>query len=422
MREENRVLGLEKTHLTLGFVPLSDCAPLVVAREKGFFERQGLSVDLSREASWATVRDKVSVEALDGAQMLAAMPLAATLGLGGNRKAMVTGMTLGLNGNAIVISRELWRELDDGSGLDPMATGLSLRRALDARRARGLPAPRFGVTFAYSSHNYLLRYWLAASGIDPDRDVRLVVVPPPRMLRSLVDNDIDGYCVGAPYGQLAVDLGVGRFAAATYEVWNNHPEKIFSVTRSWAERFPNTHIGVVMALIEACRWLDDPENRLDAARLLARADYCDAPESILMATLGGTVQTGAGPRHIPDFHVFHRYQANFPWRSQALWTLAQMRRWGQIGADVDAYALVDAVCRPDVYRAAARRLGLASSDVDFKTEGTHPGNYMLDSGDGPIELGPDVFFDGRVFDPAARDADPAGTPAILHPTSKETDR
>lgn len=422
LRERSDVQGLEKTQLTLGFVPLSDCAPLVVAREKGFFERQGLSVDLSREASWATVRDKVAVEALDGAQTLAAMPLAATLGLGGNRKAMVTGMTIGLNGNAIVISRELWRELDDGSGLDPMATGESLRRALDARRARGLKPPRFGVTFAYSSHNYLLRYWLAASGIDPDRDVELAVVPPPRMLRSLVDGEIDGYCVGAPFGQLAVDLGVGRFAAATYEVWNNHPEKIFSVTRSWAERHPNTHVALVMALIEACRWLDDPANRLAAARLLARSDYCDAPESILMATLGGTVQTGAGPRHIPDFHVFHRYQANFPWRSQALWTLAQMRRWGQIGPEVDVYALADAVCRPDVYRAAARRLGVASPDVDFKSEGTHRDKYMLETGEGPIELGSDIFFDGRVFDPGPHDTDPAGMPVVLNRNTKEIER
>ncbi|MFM7344695.1 MAG: CmpA/NrtA family ABC transporter substrate-binding protein [Tagaea sp.] len=403
MKREGEVDGLEKRTLTLGFVPLADCAPLVVARERGFFERFGLSVDLTREASWATVRDKVAVEALDGAQMLAAMPLAATLGLDGLRAPMVTGLSLDLNGNGIVLSRALWAEMAPARET-PAAIGEALARTVASRAARGLPKLRLAVTFPHSSHNYLLRHWLAASGIDPDADLRLTIVPPPRMLAHLIEGDIDGYCVGAPWGQIAVDLGVGRLALTTYDVWNNHPEKVLGVTRAWAERHPNTHLALVMAVLSACRWLDAPENRLDAARLLAQTRYVDAPVEALEATLGGRLLTGAGVRALPDFHVFHRYAANFPWRSHALWALAQMRRWGQIGSGVDDRALADAVYRPDIHRAAARRIGLDAPDADFKSEGTHPASHTVEGVLGPIALGPDLFCDGAIFDPAARDA------------------
>lgn len=411
MAHGERIDGLEKTKLTLGFVPLTDCAPLVVAREKGFFERHGLSVDLCREASWATVRDKVAVEALDGAQMLAAMPLAATLGLDGLRAPMVAGLTLDLNGNGIVVSRALWAEMAPQAD-DPASVGRALARAAFERQAHGQPPLRFAVTFAHSSHNHLLRYWLASLGLDPDADLKLIVVPPPRMVAHLIDGDIDGFCVGAPWGQVAVDLGVGRLALTTYDVWNNHPEKVLGVTRAWAERRPNAHLALVMALLEACRWLDEPENRRDAARLLAQAHYVEAPVEILEATLLGRLRTGAGIRALADFHVFHRHVANFPWRSHALWILGQMRRWGQIGANVDVRAVADATFRPDIHRAATRRLGLSSPDIDFKTEGTHAAPHILAGADGAIDLGPDLFCDGAVFDPAARIA--ASQPKETH--------
>ncbi|MCM0018764.1 MAG: ABC transporter substrate-binding protein [Tagaea sp.] len=403
MKREGEIDGLEKRTLTLGFVPLADCAPLVVARERGFFESFGLSVDLSREASWATVRDKVAVEALDGAQMLAAMPLAATLGLDGLRAPMLTGLSLDLNGNGIVLSRALWAEMAPARET-PAAIGEALARTVASRAARGLPKLRLAVTFPHSSHNYLLRHWLAASGIDPDADLRLTIVPPPRMLAHLIEGDIDGYCVGAPWGQIAVDLGVGRLALTTYDVWNNHPEKVLGVTRAWAERHPNAHLALVMAVLSACRWLDAPDNRLDAARLLAQTRYVDTPVEALEATLCGRLLTGAGIRALPDFHVFHRYAANFPWRSHALWALAQMRRWRQIGANIDDRALADAVYRPDIYRAAARRIGLDAPDADFKSEGTQAGIHAFAGAEGAIELGPDLFCDGAIFEPPARSA------------------
>ncbi|MBI3507756.1 MAG: ABC transporter substrate-binding protein [Proteobacteria bacterium] len=417
--------GIEKRKLTLGFVPLTDCAPLVVAHEKGFFERHGLDVELSREGSWATVRDKIAVEALDAGQMLAAMPLAATLGLGGFRTPMVVCMTLNLNGNAVTLSTGLWAELEaeaTAAIVGARATGEALRLAIVARAARGLPKLRFAVTFPFSSHNYLLRYWLASAGIDPDRDVRLVVVPPPRMVEHLLDGDIDGYCVGAPWGQRAVDLGVARVALSTYDIWNNHPEKVLGTTRAWAERHPNALQALVMALLEACRWLDEPGNRTDAARLIASPAYVDAPVELVAATLNGRMLAapGAPLRILPDFHVFHRYAATFPWRSHALWTLAQMRRWGQLDASCDLAATADAVYRPDIYRAAASRLGIAAPGLDFKVEGIHAGTHVLAEGGSTIPLGADLFCDGAIFDPTA-DFTKFAAPAAAR-SLKETDR
>ncbi len=391
--------GLEKTELCLGFVPLTDCAPLVVARELGFFERRGLRVELSREASWATIRDKVAVEALDGGQMLAAMPLGMALGLGGFRTNMVVGMVLDLNGNSVTVASALAAEIELAGGFgDAAKTGASLRKVVIARKAAGKPALRFAVTFPHSSHNYLLRYWLAAAGIDPDRDVALSIVPPPKMLAHLTEGTIDGYCVGAPWGQMAVDLGVGQLALPAYEIWNNHPEKAFGVTRAWAERYPNTHLAAVMALIEACQWLDMQANHVSAARWLARAEYVDAPEALIAATLAGKLRVDGSDKQLvlPDFHIFHRYAANFPWRSHAIWTLGQMQRWGQLGPDTDIAAVADAVYRPDIYRAAASRLGIKAPSVDFKTEGTHAQSHVEDG----VVLGADLFCDGQTFDPA----------------------
>ena len=395
--------GIEKRRITLGFVPLTDCAPLVVAREKGIFERHGLDVELSREGSWATVRDKIAVEALDAGQMLAAMPLAATLGLGGFRTPMVVCMNLNLNGNAVTMSTGLWSELEaqvEGPILGPRATGEALRKAIAARAATR-PAEA-----ALRGHLPVLEPQLPAAllaGVGrasiPTMTCASSIVPPPRMVEHMLDGAIDGYCVGAPWGQRAVDLGVARVVMSTYDIWNNHPEKVLGTTRGWAERHPNTLQALVMALLEACRWLDEPGNRTDAARLIATPAYVDAPVELVAATLNGRMLTapGAPLRILPDFHVFHRYAAAFPWRSHALWTLAQMRRWGQLDASCDLAATADAVYRPDIYRAAASRLGIATPTLDFKTGGTHAGTHILAEGDSAIELGPDLFLRRRHF-------------------------
>jgi nitrate/nitrite transport system substrate-binding protein len=396
---------LEKQSLSLGFVPLTDCAPLVIALERGLFARFGLDVTLSREASWANIRDKVAAGLLDGAQMLASMPLATTLGLGEVQQATVTALSLDLNGNAITVGQALYDEM---KALDPVAlrappvTADTLKRVIQARRSSGRTAPVFATVFPFSTHNYLLRYWLASAGIDPDRDLRLVVIPPPQMVEALRIGAIEGFCVGEPWNAVAVAEGLGQVLATSHDIWNNHPEKVFGVNAEWAERHPATHAAVLKSLIEAARWLDEPAHRRDAAEILAHPDYVGAPAEIIAMSMTGSYRYGAGdePRPMPDFNVFFRYAANFPWRSHALWLLTQMMRWGQIRGPLDLAGVARTVYRPDFYRAVVTELELPCPAVDAKTEGRHRAPWQSDG----LVMGSDGFLDGRIFDPT----DPLG--------------
>ncbi|MFA9479577.1 CmpA/NrtA family ABC transporter substrate-binding protein [Phycisphaerales bacterium AB-hyl4] len=393
----------EQRELRLGFIPLSDCAPLVVARHKGCFERQGLDVTLTREPSWSAIRDKLACGRLDAAHMLAAIPLAATLGITGLPCPMITGMSLDLNGNAITVSNKLHAQM---TAVDPEAmrrrpiTAEPLRKVIEFNAAAGREPLTFASVFPFSSHHYELRYWLAAAGIDPDRDVRLIVVPPPGMVTALSRGEIDGYCVGEPWNSVAVERGVGRVLIAKHELWSNSPEKVLGVRADWALRHPNTHRALIRALLEACAWLDHPDNREEAAQLVAQPGYVDASPSAVAAALTGQFRYGPGEptTNTPDFFVFHRHAANFPWRSHAMWTLTQMIRWGQLDPRVDMEQIAREVYRPEVYRAAAQDLALPCPAVDYKCEGTHAQPWTL-SGTPPVALGADTFFDDSAFDP-----------------------
>lgn len=386
--------------LRIGFIPLSDSAPLFVAQEKGFFTRHGLKVDLVREPSWANIRDKVALGALDAAHMLAPMPLAATLGAGGWKKPQVTAFVLALNGNAVTISSALWDRLvsAEPSLVHSRAESANvLRRLINQERKAGKPPLTFATVFPYSSHQIQLRYWLAAAGIDPDRDVNLVVVPPPQMTDRLAAGEIDGFCVGDPWNSLAVLRGVGRILISGYEIWNNRMEKVVGANRDWVERNPVQHKAMLMALIEAAEWLDRPENRLEGVEIMARPDYIgpQAAEAIRLGMLG-IVRYGldVNPEHMPDFHVFNRYTANFPWRSQAEWYLSEMQRWKLIDPATDIAALADQVYRTDLYREAAAALDRPFPLIERKPEGLHAGPWLLAQASAPIPMGPDLFFDG----------------------------
>lgn len=409
---------VEKSDIVLGFIPLTDCAPLVVALEKGFFAQQGLRVKLSREPSWANIRDKVCFGLLDGAHMLAGMPLAATWGAEAFRVPMVTGLSMSLNGNAITVSNRLYQRLleTEGNAQAPMSA-LGLKQIVNADAAAGLPPLRLAMVFPSSSHNYLLRYWLASAGIDPDRDIRLTVVPPPLMADCLRNGEIDGYCVGEPWNARAVEDGIGRVLITSGEIWNNHPEKVFGVTREWAERHPSTHQAILRALLQAARWLDEPDNRPEAVTLLARPEYVDAPVSSLSAGLLGQFAYGAHqpPKALPDFHVFHRYAANFPWASHAEWLLLQMLRWGQLRGLADIKAAAASVYQPALCREAAAALGIACPPLDRKPEGLHQQPWLLATPTDSFTLGADQFFDGRIFDPS--DARYLQTTAAFYPDS-----
>ena len=395
----------EKTELILGFVPLADAAPLVVAREKGFFAAEGLSVRLVREASWAALRDRVCSGIFDGGHMLAAIPVANAFALGGWRTPLVAPMALNLNGNAVTLSLSLWDELaaeDSGVRAGDLSIPRALVRLAQSRRAEGRPVPRFGVVFPHSSHNYLLRYWLAAGGVDPDRDVRLEVVPPPQMITYLTAGRIDGYCVGAPWSELAEAHGVGRIAVLGHGIWNNALDKVLGVTAAWAARRPATLRALVRALLRAGAWLDQPANRAEAAYWMARPEILHVPESVVETAL-----RAVGDR-IPGGLLFSHHAATFPWASRGVWTLSQMRRWGQVGAGATPAAAA-AVYDSTVYRLAAADLGQPVPAVDFKRDGEHAEPWSAAAADGgAITLGADRFCDGRIFDPTQFDAYLAG--------------
>ncbi|WP_223395361.1 CmpA/NrtA family ABC transporter substrate-binding protein [Caulobacter segnis] len=360
--------------LRLGFIPLTDCAPLAVAQALGFFEEEGLSVTLEREASWATIRDKVAVGALDGAHMLAPMALAATAGGEGE---ILAPLALNQNGSAVTVSIALAEEigaiaLKDFSG--PPVTAAALAKVVAARRARGEGPLTFAVVFPYSMHNYLLRYWLAQGGVDPDRDVRIVVIPPPRMVERMRAGEVDGFCVGAPWNAVADAEGVGRILVAASQFWPGGPDKVLGVPAALARQRPDELRACLRAVMRGAAWADAPENREALVELLARPDRVGAPPAAIVRALGGEI-------------VFHRDAAGLPRREHGLWFLSQMTRWGQIGAEHDLQALVDRVYRPDLYRDAALSLGPI----------LEPALAFADAA-GPVEA---RLFDGRAFDPKA---------------------
>jgi NitT/TauT family transport system ATP-binding protein/nitrate/nitrite transport system substrate-binding protein len=329
------------TELRLGFVPLNDAAPLIVAVERGFFAAEGLAVRLCREVSWATLRDKVATGVLDGAHMLAPIALAGALGLGGEPQPMIAPLALNRGGAAFTLARTLTAAF----GPEPKAA--ALKRRITERRARGEPAPTLAVVFPYSMHNYLLRYWLAAGGIDPDQDVHITVAPPSRMAARLAAGELDGFCAGEPWSAVAEAQGVGEIAVRADDIWRDGPEKVFGVREAWADENPEILQGCLRALLQAAAWADAPENRLALAALMAQPNYVDAPADCIARSLPTT--------------TFHAREANAPLPVQAGWLLSQMIRWGHAPRDIEVPALARRVYRPDLYNRAAAALGLPAA-------------------------------------------------------------
>ncbi|MFT3929523.1 MAG: CmpA/NrtA family ABC transporter substrate-binding protein [Spongiibacteraceae bacterium] len=390
-------MTLEKTALRLGYIPLIDCLPLVIAQERGFFAAHGLAVELNCEASWANIRDKLIVGHLDGAQMLAPMLLAASLGVGGLRKPMLTAFSLGLNGNAITVSNNLFNALrEKATGESALDAANALAAVVQARKSAGQDPLVLATVFPFSSHNYLLRYWLSAAGIDPRSDIKLVALPPQQMVDNLRLEHIDGFCVGEPWNSCAAAMGLGKCLLTGYEIWQNGPEKVFGVTEQWQQQNPNTHAAVLRALDEAAAWIED--HRIEALQILDRGHYLDVPLEWLAQSLSGDLRVGLAQskRSADYFHVFHRYQANFPWRSHAQWFLQQMQRWQQVHGEIDAAAVATRVYRSDLYREifnGTHNLPVA----DVKSEGTHAGVWTMPGARGDVELGPDLLIDSAVF-------------------------
>ena len=393
MKPSSRLPPAEKKALQLGFMRLSDSAPLVLAKELGLFEEFGLDVELSREVSWANLRDRLVLGDLDAAQLLAPLPMMTSYGAGGMRANLLTGLSLSLNGNAITVSSGLWSELampGTARPPDPLLTARKLRELLATRDHKS------GLTFAtvhlFSMHTILLRMWLSAGGIDPDRDVRIIVLPPEQMYDSLARGVIDGYCVGEPWNTLAVMQGAGSVVATGYHIWNNAPEKVLGVTENWHRAHPGTHARLRLALMSAAHLLRDREQREQAAEILSRPEYLGLPVKVLAPSLTGDFcfSKGTEPVYIRDFHVFWLYQAGFPWRSHAETLMRySSQSLGRSIAEEQIRSLVQQCYRTDLYREAARYLGIPSPGKDVKTENRHAAAWEMEPG---IAMGSDMMI------------------------------
>lgn len=400
----------EKEDLKFGFIKLTDMAPLAIAYEKGYFEEEGLFVTLEAQANWKVLLDGVIDGKLDGAHMLAGQPLAATIGFG-TKAHIVTPFSMDLNGNGITVSNEVWKQMKehvpkqaDGRPQHPIKAD-ALKPVVEKFQAEGKPF-KMGMVFPVSTHNYELRYWLAAGGIKPgyyaphkgdisgtlDADALLSVTPPPQMPATLEAGTINGYCVGEPWNQQAVFKGIGVPVITDYEIWKGNPEKVFGLTKEFTEKYPNTTVRLVKALIRAGKWLDDNNNanRPEAVKILSKPNYVGADYDVIANSMTGTFEYEKGDkRQVPDFNVFFRYNATYPYYSDAVWYLTQMRRWGQIAEHKEDNWYMDTakkVYRPDLYQKAAEDLIAegkikASEFPDFGNESGYrpPQNEFIDN-------------------------------------------
>lgn len=385
--------------ITAGFVPLLDSALLIVAREKGFAEAQSIDLTLVRERSWASIRDRLAVRQFDVAHILGPMPIACNLGLSAPAPEMIVPMALGLGGNAVTVSAALWQAMARAGAtadLNARQNGAALRKVIDGRFGEPL---RFGVVHPYSGHNYELRYWLAASGIDPERDIEIVVLPPPDMGDALAAGLIDGYCAGEPWNTFGVLKRGAHLATVKAAIWKSSPEKVLGVNARWGEANPEALAALIAALHRASLWCGDPNNHDELARLLALPAYVGRPADLLLPALSGVLPVGGGALcTVGDFFVPHAKAATFPWKSHALWFYTQMVRWGQVAQSEANRAIAAGTYRPDVYRAALKALGIAMPSASAKVEGALTAETPVGSS-GALTLGPDGFFDGGRFDP-----------------------
>jgi len=414
--QDTEQLDVEKDELKFGFIKLTDCAPIVIAKEKGYFEDEGLSVEVIAQPNWKTLLDNVISGELDGAHMLSGQPIAATIGFG-TKAHIITAYTMDLNGNGITVSNSIWEQMQEN---DPALDTPQPEHAITADSLKPIVQNyiddgkklQMGMVFPVSTHNYEIRYWLAAAGIHPgmytatdiggrtDAEVELSVTPPPMMPATLESGNIQGYCVGEPWNQQAVAKGIGVPVTTNYDIWKNNPEKVFGVSKKWADENPQTMLAVTKALIKAGKWLDETDadgnlvNRVEAAQILSRPDYVGADFDVIKNSMTGFFFfQKTDKRPMPDFNVFFKYHSTYPWYSDGVWFLTQMRRWGQITEPKSAewYAeTAEEVYKPAIYLEAAKLLleegFIEESDIPWETDGYKPATPETD------------FIDGIVFD------------------------
>ncbi len=383
---------VEKKKLKIGFIALTDCAPLVIAKEKGFFEKYGLDVHVAKEGGgWPGIQQKVISGEYDFSHALAGMPIAATLGINGDAD-LVALLSLDYNGNGITFGNNIIDEMKK-HGMDEKKRPLgseALKKYIDAKHASEgdkYQPLNFGMVHPVSTHNYELRYWMASSGIEPDRDATIKPFPPPTMPSNLIAGNIEGYCVGEPWNERIVLKKKGSALVTNYDIWNNNPEKVLQARADFVKNNPETTKAVMKAVIEAQMWLDASwENRKEAAKILSKPNYVKAPVNVLEKSMTGTFQyiKGQDSEPNPMFNVFANYYAAYPFYSHGMWFITQMYRWGQLDKPVDMKAVIEKTYRPDLFEVAAKEVGYSLPPSAWKKDGVDEHN---------------MFMDGKVWDP-----------------------
>lgn len=393
-----------RTAIRAGFIPLSDAAPLIAASRLGFARDEGLEIELLRETSWATLRDRMAVRHLDIAHMLGPMPIADILGLTPLPIGLMTPIALGYGGNTITVSASLWRELaaegapDTG---DAASAASAMARVVASRRWSGRARLTFAIVHPYSAHHYQLAYWLSWAGIAPGVDLDFVVLPPPLMTAALAAGQIDGFCVGDPWGSAATVEGAGRVLTTSAHIWENAPDKVLGISRAFAEEQSARVAPLVRAIYRAACWCDVAANHAELARLLAEPGHIGQPAEVILAALSrrpGSLAGGVASG--PSFLAFSANEATYPRRSHAAWFYAQMVRWGQVRLDQALAAKATSVYRSDIYREALAPLDIPLPADDRNIEDQRRVQRRSTSRHDAIQLGIDTFFDGRTFDPA----------------------
>jgi NitT/TauT family transport system ATP-binding protein len=389
------------TPVSIAFLPLTDSAPLVAALEKGFAAKAGIDLSLHKTTSWATLRDRLVYGQVQAAHMLAPLAIAVTLGLSQHPAALSAPFKLNLNGNALSMSPEFAAALDPDPVAridDPVGTAHDFAGAIGLHRRK----PVIGIVHRFSSHALMLRYWLGFAGVDPDRDLALRVLPPSLMAEAMRLGEIDGFIAGEPWSSVAVSEGLAEIVAVGSRIWQRGVEKVLAFRTDWMEAHAETTDQLLVALAGAAAWCDDPANHEELAALLERPGYVDRPAALILPALEGrlVLRQGTPPVAIDDFLLFAREAASFPWRSQALWTYSQMVRWGMVSPDKETERLAADVFRSDIYRRALADAALPLPGASMKVEGALSNPLPVGTSSGSLTLGPDRFFDGRVFDPA----------------------
>lgn len=389
---------MRATTLSVGFIPLVDAAPLILAHEMGYAAEEGIALDLRRSPSWSSLRDMLSFGRVDAAHMLSPVPVAAALGLGGGGAALSAVSVLSVNGNVIGVSNDLAARLRDTGHDFGFASARSAGEALIKAARQPL---RIGVPFPFSMHAELLYYWLSALGLPAPQSVNIRTVPPPLMADAIDAGEIDAFCVGEPWGSQAVENGVGQLLLPGSAIWSFAPEKVLAVRSDWAEAEDALLGRLIRAVWRAGRWLAEPDSRTLAAEILSRPDYLDLSAEIIDRSLSGrlVITPYGDERSVSRFVEFHDCAATFPWRSQAEWIGLQLAARTGLDRSTAARA-ARSVFRTDLYRAALSQTSAELPAASSKIEGALHAPQLVSSSSGHLKLGPDQFFDSRIFEPS----------------------